>query len=220
MAAINLKNTSGTNLLPEGNMNIAFSSSRGENYFRHFVRESNTEGNPYQLLVKTELANLGLLYFRYNLKEVEIPENVTEKQLEQLKIQLQKMGLDLMVHKKGKKNILTEKIKTLLNEIVYRSDELPKVKYSHYLSEKLNYDYTYISHIFSEVTGLSIRKYIIQQRIERVKELLYYEDLTLSEIAFKLSYSSVAHLSNQFKQITGSIPSKFKRAKDEQLIAI
>jgi AraC-like DNA-binding protein len=115
-----------------------------------------------------------------------------------------------------KRSILIEKIKNVITELIHYSDELPRVNYSDYISEKLGYDYTYLSNIFSEVKGTTIQQFIIINKIERVKELLLYDELNLTEIAYKLHYSSVAHLSNQFKKITGLSPSFFKQLKQKR----
>jgi AraC-like DNA-binding protein len=119
-----------------------------------------------------------------------------------------------------KRSILIEKIINIIIEMVHYSEEMPAVNYSTYISEKLNYDYTYLSNIFSEVKGITIQQFIIIHKIERVKELLLYEELNLTEISYKLNYSSVAHLSNQFKKITGLSPSHFKKVKDKRRLPI
>ena len=103
--------------------------------------------------------------------------------------------------------------------MIHYADELPKINFSHYLSEKLNYDYTYLSNLFSEVKGITIEHYIISHKIERVKELLIYDELSLTDIAYKLHYTNVAHLSNQFKKVTGLTPTFFKNMKHKRLIA-
>jgi len=112
-----------------------------------------------------------------------------------------------------KKSILIEKITNVIIEMIHYQDELPKVNYSDYLAEKLDYDYTYLSNVFSEVKGINIQQFIIHHKIERVKELLLYEDLNLTEISYKLHYSSVSHLSNQFKKVTGLSPSFYKKLR-------
>jgi AraC-like DNA-binding protein len=114
------------------------------------------------------------------------------------------------------KNILIEKIKTVIVEMIHYADELPNVNYSDYISEKVGYDYTYLSNIFSEVKGTTIQHYIITHKIEKIKELLLYDELNLSEISYRLHYSSVAHLSNQFKKITGLTPTFFKELKNKR----
>lgn len=161
-----------------------------------------------KMIVKEELTRLGINETALDLGVVELTEAITEEQRQQLKESLERSGLELL---DDKRSILIEKIKTAIIEMVHHSDELPKVNYSDYISEKLNYDYTYLSNIFSEVKGTTIQHFIIMHKIEKVKELLLYDQLNLSEISFKLHYSSVAHLSNQFKKITGLSPSFFKK---------
>lgn len=161
-----------------------------------------------KMVVKNELKHLGLHYTFVELGMVEVLEEITPAQLQLLKISLKKSGLELL---DDKKSILIEKIKNVITEMVHYSDELPRVNYSDYISEKLNLDYTYISNIFSEVKGITIQQFIINHKIERVKELLLYDELNLTEISYKLHYSSVAHLSNQFKKITGLSPTYYKK---------
>lgn len=163
-----------------------------------------------KLIVKEELEKLGIHSVDIDLGLVETVEDLTSKEREQLKNGLARMGLELM---DDKKSILIDKIKTLIIEMIHYSDELPKMNYSDYLSVKLNYDYTYLSNIFSEVKGITIQHFIIIHKIEKVKELLLYDELNLSEISYKLHYSSAAHLSNQFKKITGLSPSFYKKLK-------
>ena len=163
-----------------------------------------------KMLVKEELKKLGLHYVFVDLGVVEILEDITKEQREQLEINLLKSGLELM---DDRKSILIEKIKTLIIEMIHYSEQEPKVNYSEYISEKLNYDYTYLSNIFSEVKGITIQQFIIINKIERVKELLLYDELNLTEISYRLNYSSVAHLSNQFKKVTGLSPAFFKKLK-------
>jgi AraC-like DNA-binding protein len=115
-----------------------------------------------------------------------------------------------------KKAVLIEKIKNVIIDMIHYSDEVPKMNYSDYISEKLQHDYTYLSNIFSEVKGITIQQFIIIHKIERAKELMLYDELNLTEISYKLHYSSVAHLSNQFKKITGLTPSHFKQLKDRR----
>jgi AraC-like DNA-binding protein len=166
-----------------------------------------------KMLVKEELQKLGLHVVFLDLGVVEILEEISQEQHEQLKANLLKSGLELL---DDKKSILIEKIKNLIIEMVHYTDELPKVKYSDYISEQLDYDYTYLSNIFSEVKGITIQQFIIIHKIERVKELLLYDELNLTEISYKLHYSSVAHLSNQFKKITGLSPSFYKQLKQKR----
>lgn len=167
-----------------------------------------------KLMVKEELKRLGLHYIIVELGLVEILEDITTDQRNQLKANLLKSGLELL---DDKKSILIEKIKNIIVEMVHYSDELPKVNYSDYISLKLNLDYTYLSNVFSEVKGMTIQQYIIINKIERVKELLLYDELNLTEISYKMHYSSVAHLSNQFKKITGLSPTFFKQLKQKRL---
>jgi AraC-like DNA-binding protein len=165
------------------------------------------------MIVKAELEKLGLLYGAVELGEAEIRETLSEKQREQIKAALLKSGLELM---DDKKSILIEKIKNVIVELIHYSEELPKTNFSDFLSEKLHYDYTYLANLFSEVQGTTIQQYIILHKIERVKELLVYDELNLTEIAYKLHYSSVAHLSNQFKKITGLTPTHFKELRNKR----
>lgn len=166
-----------------------------------------------KMIVKEELTKLGLKYVMVDLGIVEIPEDLSKVQHDLLKAELLKSGLELL---DDKKSILIERIKNVITEMIHYSDEVPKTNYSDYISEKLNYDYTYLSNIFSEVKGITIQQYIIIHKIERVKELLLYDQLNLSEIAYKLHYSSVGHLSNQFKKVTGLSPSFFKQLKKKR----
>lgn len=169
-----------------------------------------------KMVVKSELENLGLHYSSVELGEVEITDTVTDVILGQLRSALIRSGLELM---EDKKSILIEKIKNIIVEMIHYSDEPPRVNFSEFLSQKLNYDYNYLSNLFSEVKGITIGHYIIAHKIERAKELLIYNELTLTEIAEKLHYSSVAHLSNQFKKVTGLTPSFFKKMKHKKLTA-
>lgn len=166
-----------------------------------------------KMMVKEELKKLGLNYVIVDLGMVEILEDITEKQHEELKYNLLKSGLELL---DDKKSILIEKIKNVITEMIHYSDELPKENYSDYISQKLDYNYTYLANTFSEVKGITIQQYIILHKIERVKELLLYDELNLTEISYKLNYSSVAHLSNQFKKVTGLSPSFYKQLKQKR----
>jgi len=167
-----------------------------------------------KMVVKSELDKLGLHYLRVELGEVNIMEDITPEQHDQLKAGLLKSGLELMDDKKA---ILIERIKNLIVEMVHYAEDRPKTNFSDFLSEKLDYDYTYLANLFSEVTGITIEHYIIAHKIERVKELLLYNELTLTEISYMLNYSSVAHLSNQFKKVTGLTPSFFRQLKHKKL---
>lgn len=165
------------------------------------------------MVVKEELAKLGLHYVILDLGMVEMLEDISIENREKLRVNLLRSGLELL---EDKKSILIEQIKGVIVEMIHYSDETPKVNYSDYISEKLNYDYTYLSNVFSEVKGITIQQFIIINKIERVKELLLYDELNLTEISYKLNYSSVAHLSNQFKKITGLTPSYYKQLKKKR----
>lgn len=165
------------------------------------------------MIVKDELKKLGLHYVIVDLGMVEIMEDIAPKQFETLKANLLKSGLELL---DNKKSILIEKIKNVITEMIHYSNELPKTNYSDYISQKLNYDYTYLSNIFSEVKGITIQQFIIIHKIERVKELLLYDEHNLTEISYKLHYSSVSHLSKQFKKVTGLSPSFYKQLKEKR----
>ncbi|MCI3937058.1 AraC family transcriptional regulator [Chryseobacterium aahli] len=167
-----------------------------------------------KMMVQQEIEQLGLKNTVVNLGTVDIPDGITNEQLEVFRIKLEHLGLELL---DDKKSILIEKIKNTIIEMVHNADEQPKENYSEYLSEKLGYDYTYLSNIFSEVNGYTIQHFIIINKIEKVKELLLYNELNLTEIAYKLNYSSVAHLSYQFKKITGLAPSFYKSLKQKRL---
>jgi AraC-like DNA-binding protein len=166
-----------------------------------------------KMMVKEELKKLGLRYVVVDLGLVEILEDITDEQRERLKTNLLKSGLELL---DDKKSILIEKIKNVITDMIHHSDEAQKINYSDYISKKLDYDYTYLSNIFSEVRGITIQQFIIINKIELAKELLLYDELNLTQIAYKLHYSSVAHLSNQFKKVTGLSPSFFKQLKQKR----
>lgn len=162
------------------------------------------------MLVKEELKKLGLHFIIVDLGVVEIMETITPDIREQIRTALLRSGLELMEDKKA---VLIENIKNAIIELIYYRDELPRINFSDYLNEKLGHDYSYLSNLFSEMQGTTIEKFIIFHKIERVKELLIYKEFSLTEIAFILHYSSVAHLSNQFKKFTGLTPSQFKNLK-------
>ncbi|ANF52809.1 AraC family transcriptional regulator [Chryseobacterium glaciei] len=166
-----------------------------------------------KMVVHEELNNLGIKHAVVDLGIVEILNDITKQQREILKGNLLKYGLELL---DNKKSILIEKIKNVITEMIHYSDEVPKENFSDYLSEKLGYDYTYLANTFSEVKGITIQHFIIVNKIEKVKELLLYDELNLTEISYKLNYSSVAHLSNQFKKITGLSPSFYKQLKQKR----
>ena len=166
------------------------------------------------MLVKSVLDDLSLPYSTIELGEVDLIEDLAADKRDNLNMLLNKSGLELL---EDKKSILIEKIKNIVVEMIHYSDEPPKTNFSDFLSSKLNYDYNYLSKLFSEVKGTTIAHFIIAHKIERAKELLVYDELTLTEIADKLHYSSVAHLSNQFKKVTGLTPSFFKQMKDKRM---
>ncbi len=170
-----------------------------------------------KMAVKTELDKLGLHYSRIELGETEIMEDISKEQMHRLDVALKRYGLELL---NDNNSILVERIKAIILELVHFTDEQIKINLSDYLSEKLNYNYTYLSNLFSEVKGTTIEKFYLSNKIERVKELLVYDELNLSEIAWKLHYSSVAHLSNQFKKMTGLTPSHFKNLKNKRRNAL
>lgn len=170
-----------------------------------------------KMVVKEELSRLGLHFVIVDMGVVDIMEDLTTEQREEIRIALQKSGLELMDDKKA---VLIEKIKNVIIEMVHYSEELPKTNFSDFLSSKLNYDYSYMANLFSEIQGTTIEKFIILHKIERVKELIIYDEFNLTEIAYRMHYSSVAHLSNQFKKITGLTPSHFKLLKTARRKAI
>lgn len=165
-----------------------------------------------KVAVKEILRKLDLNFVFLELGEVEIMESLSVEQNEALRLALNADGFELMDDKKA---VLIEKIKNVIIEMVHFTDDLPTVNYSEHISNKLNHDYTYLSNMFSEVKGLTIQQFIIIHKVERIKELIIYDELNITEIAWKLNYSSVAHLSNQFKKITGLTPSHFKQLKDK-----
>ena len=169
--------------------------------------------NRCKMAAKAALKELGLHFILVDLGEVEIMENISPGQRQQLAVYLSNSGLELMDDKRG---VLVEKIKKAIIEMVQHAEETIKVNFSDYLSEQLNYDYTYLSNLFSEVQGTTIEQFIIGHKIERIKDLIMYDELTISQIAWKLNYSSVAHLSNQFKKATGLSPSHFKQLKGKR----
>jgi AraC-like DNA-binding protein len=163
--------------------------------------------------VKSELEKLGISPLNVQLGEVELKENMSAEELSLFKNRLDEEGFELIDNSKSK---LIEKVKLLVIQLVHHSEGQMQLNYSEYLASKLNREYNYLSHLFSEVEGTTIEKYIINQKIERVKELLVYNELTLSEIADSLGYSSVAHLSGQFRKVTGLTPSYFKKLKENK----
>ena len=169
--------------------------------------------NRCKIVVKEVLKEFGLHFVVVELGEVEIIENLTDDVREQLKVSLLDSGLELMDDRKA---VLIEKIKSVILEMVHHTEEAGKTNFSDFLSSKLNYDYTYLANLFSEVQGTTIEQFIISLKVERIKELIIYDELSITEIAWKLNYSSVAHLSNQFKKVTGLSPSHFKQLKDKR----
>jgi YesN/AraC family two-component response regulator len=165
------------------------------------------------MVVKAELEKLNLCYSSVELGQADIPGGISASQQEQVKAALLKSGLELM---DDKKSVLIQKIKSVIIEMVHYSEEPLTVNFSEFLSQKLNHDYTYLANLFSEVQGITIEKFIITHKIERVKELLVYNELTLTEIAYQMHYSSVAYLSTQFKKVTGLTPSHFKQLKEKR----
>lgn len=166
-----------------------------------------------KMVVKDELAKLGLHYTTVELGEADTMENISAVQRDQFRDALLKSGLELM---DDKRSVLIQKIKAVIVELIHYSEEPLTINFSDYLSQKLNHDYTYLSNLFSEVLGTTIEKFIIANKIERVKELLVYNELNLTEIAYLMHYSSVAHLSAQFKKVTGLTPSHFKQLKHKR----
>lgn len=170
-----------------------------------------------KMVVKSEFEKLGLQTISVELGEVELQDEINDSQKEVLLKNLQTLGFDLLDDKKTK---TIEKIKNLIVDLVHHKNNDLKVNLSDYLVENLNQDYNSLSNLFSEIENTTIEKYFISQKIEKVKELLIYNELSLSEIADLLNYSNVAHLSNQFKKITGFTPTSFKQLKDKNRIQI
>ncbi|MEO7523776.1 MAG: AraC family transcriptional regulator [Ferruginibacter sp.] len=166
-----------------------------------------------KMMVKEELKKLGISFNVVELGTVEMPADIAETKRLQLKSNLLKCGLELL---DDKKSILIEKIKNVIVEMVHYSDELTKMNFSEYISDKLKLDYTYLSNTFSEVKGITIQQFIILHKVEKIKELLLYDELNLTQISYKLNYSSVSHLSNQFKKVTGLSPSFYKQLKQKR----
>ncbi len=166
-----------------------------------------------KLYVQHELKKLGFQYAIVDLGVVEVFNEMRHSQITAFKEALLTVGLELM---DDKKSILIEKIKNTIIEMIHQNDTLPKVNYSEFISEKLGYDYTYLANTFSEVKGMTIQHFIIAHKIEKVKELLLYDELSLTEISYKLHYSSVSHLSNQFKKVTGLTPTYYKKIKEKR----
>lgn len=170
-----------------------------------------------KMIVKSEIEKLGLHYITVDLGEAEIIEEISPEQLASLGSALKETGLELM---DDKRSILVEKIKTMIIELVHYNDEQIKLNLSDYLSEKLNYNYAYLAKIFSEARGMTIEQFFLAHKIEKVKELLAYGEHNITEIAWRMHFSSVAHLSNQFKKMTGLTPSQFKNLKIKNRIEL
>jgi AraC-like DNA-binding protein len=166
-----------------------------------------------KVAVKEVLKNMGLHFVLVDLGEVDVMEKLTDEQRAELKATLLTAGFELMDDKRA---VLIEKIKNVIVEMVHHTDDLIKTNFSDFLSSKLNHDYTYLANLFSEVQGTTIEQFIISHKVERIKELIIYDELNITEIAYKMNYSSVAHLSNQFKKVTGLSPSHFKQLKDKR----
>lgn len=173
--------------------------------------------NRCKMVVKSELEKIGIFPVSVELGEVELVENFKENQKQELEIKLQSLGFELL---EDKTTILIERIKCLIVDLVHHQENELKTNLSHYLSQQLVQDYSTLSNLFSEIQGMTIEHYFIAQKIEKVKELLMYKELTLSEIAIKLNYTDVAHLSNQFKKITGVTPTHFKKLKENNRLQI
>lgn len=170
-----------------------------------------------KMVVKQELKRRSLRYATVDLGEVDMIDEITGGQLTDLTAGLKKFGLEVM---DNRKSILIERIKKVVVELIHYIEEPSKINFSDHLTEKLNYDYTYMANLFSEVEGVTIEHYLISHKIERVKELLVYDELSLTEISYKMHYSSVAHLCNQFKKTTGLTPSHFKKLKVDRRSAL
>jgi AraC-like DNA-binding protein len=170
-----------------------------------------------KLMVKEEFNKLGIKISSIELGELEVQQKISIRQFDKIRAALLKNGHELMEDKKA---IHIEKVKNAIIEMIHYAEEPPEEKYSDYLSKKLECDYTYLSNLFSEVTGSTLQQFIIINKVERAKELIIYGELSLKEIAFKLDYSSVPHFSNQFKKVTGLSPVFFKALKKRKRIAL
>lgn len=173
--------------------------------------------NRCKMTVKDALRKLGLHFIVVDLGEVEIMEDLSNEERELLKAALSGSGIELMEDKKA---IIIERIKNAVVDMIHHPDGIMKFKFSVFLSEKLNYDYTYLSNLFTEVQGTTIAQYVIAHKVERIKELIIYDEMNITEISYLMNYSSVAHLSNQFKKVTGLTPSQFKKMKDKRRVPI
>lgn len=169
------------------------------------------------VVVKNALEELNLIPVKVELGEIETQGNVTDNQKKKLNAIIKKVGLELIEKKQG---ILIEKIRKIIIDYVYHSEQKLTANFSDLLSEKLSYNYTYLANFFSEIEATTIEQYIISLKIERIKELIILEEFSLSQIAYKLNYSSAAHLSSQFKKVTGLTPSHFKNLKEKRRVTI
>lgn len=167
-----------------------------------------------KLIVQQQLDRIGIQYLSINLGVVETENSIPSHQIEELRKSLQLVGLEIL---ENKKCILIDKIKNVIIEMVHYNDKVLKENHSDFISKKIGYDYTYLSNVFSEVEGMTIQQFIIIQKIEKVKELLIYDELSLTEISHRMNYSSVSHLSTQFKKITGHTPTIFNRLKKREI---
>ncbi len=168
-------------------------------------------------VVKSEFDTLGYSTANVTMGEVDLPAKISSEALKEISSKLTPHGFELIDDKKSK---LIEKIKTVVISQVHNGEDKPKQNYSDLIAQKLNKDYSYLSNLFSEIEGITIEHYIILQKIERVKELLVYDELSLNEIADEMGYSSASHLSNQFKKVTGLTPSYFKTVKDKKRLSL
>lgn len=169
------------------------------------------------MVVKSEVEKFGLHPIAVDLGEVTLDEELSDKEKENLNERLQPFGFEIIDDRKTR---LIESIKTGIIDLIYSEEEVPKMTFSEHLSKKYYHEYSYLSKLFSEVQGVTIEQFLISQKIERVKELLVYDELSLSEIAFKLHYSSVSHLSKQFKKVTGLTPTHFKQIREKKRIPL
>lgn len=170
-----------------------------------------------KIVVKDALEELGIPLVKVDMGEIETREDVSDDDKLKLNGKIKKAGLELLEKKQG---VLIEKIRQVMVDYVYKSDEKPNIKFSVLLSEELNLSYTYLANFFSEVEATTIEQFIISLKIERVKELIIFGEDTFSEIAHKLNYSSAAHLSSQFKKVTGLTPSHFQALKEKRRLTI
>lgn len=166
-----------------------------------------------KMVVKSELEKLGLHPISVDLGEVDIADELQGYKRQDIHAALQKFGFALL---DDKKSVIIERVKNMIIDLVQNKNNHLKTNLSDYLSKELNHDYTYITNLFTQVEGTTIEQYFIAQKVERVKELLVYDELTLSEISYQLNYSSVSHLSKQFKKVTGLTPSHYKQLKEQK----